>query len=94
VRADRRVGCGLCQTRCYRLNVKSKQLLTSSAVVVEAGAGKEDRLRDGSYCELRKSEHWEQEPPDGQRGKEGPQDGYLLDFLKETGPRCPAGAGA
>ncbi len=25
VRAERCVGCGLCQTRCYRINVKSKQ---------------------------------------------------------------------
>ena len=82
VRADRCVGCGLCQTRCYRINVKSKQLLTSSAVIVEAGAGNEDRLRDGSYCELRKAEQREQEAADGQRGKAGPQRGYLPDFLK------------
>jgi Pyruvate/2-oxoacid:ferredoxin oxidoreductase delta subunit len=82
VRADRCVGCGLCQTRCYRINVKSKQLLTSSAVVVEAGAGNEDRLRDGSYCELRKAEQREQEAADGPRGKEGSQHGYLPEFLK------------
>ncbi|MHB0959563.1 MAG: 4Fe-4S binding protein [Pirellulaceae bacterium] len=38
------VGCGLCQTRCHAINVRAKKLLTSSAIVIEAGAGKEDRL--------------------------------------------------
>ena len=56
-------------------------------MVVEAGAGKKDRLRDGSYCELREAEQREQEAADGQRGKEGPQHGYLPEFLKWTGPR-------
>jgi polyferredoxin len=86
VRAERCVGCGLCQTRCYRINVKSKQLLTSSAVIVEAGVGKEDRLRDGSYRELRQAEQRDQEAADGQQGKEGAQRGYLPEFLKHTNP--------
>jgi len=41
---DKCVGCGLCQTRCYAINVQSKQLLTESAIVIEAGEGREDRL--------------------------------------------------
>jgi ferredoxin len=54
--ADRCVGCGLCQTRCYAINVKNKRLLTESAIIVQAGEGKEDRLMSGSYIELRKHE--------------------------------------
>jgi NAD-dependent dihydropyrimidine dehydrogenase PreA subunit len=53
---DRCVGCGLCQTRCYGINVKTKQLLDRSAIVIEAGPGKEDRLMSGSYIELRAAE--------------------------------------
>ncbi len=43
------VGCGLCQTRCYGINFLEKQLLDKSAIIVEAGEGKEDRLMAGSY---------------------------------------------
>ena len=32
---DKCVGCGLCQTRCYGINVKEKKLLDKSAIVVE-----------------------------------------------------------
>ncbi|QOV92392.1 4Fe-4S binding protein [Humisphaera borealis] len=53
VRADLCVGCGLCQTRCYAINVAEKKLLTKSAIIIEAGEGKEDRLMSGSYVELR-----------------------------------------
>jgi len=53
VRADLCVGCGLCQTRCYAINVQEKKLLTESAIVIEAGPGKEDRMMHGSYVELR-----------------------------------------
>ena len=53
VRPDRCVGCGLCQTRCYAINVQEKKLLDGSAIVIEAGAGKEDRLMTGSYVQLR-----------------------------------------
>jgi len=38
----------LCQTRCHSINVKTKHLLASSAIVVEAGPGKEDRMSSGS----------------------------------------------
>ncbi len=56
VLADQCVGCGLCQTRCYAINVKQKHLLDHSAIVVEAGDGKEDRLMTGSYVKLRQAE--------------------------------------
>ncbi|MCO8121284.1 4Fe-4S binding protein [Stieleria sp. TO1_6] len=52
VLADKCVGCGLCQTRCNAINVKEKGLLTKSAIIVEAGPGKEDRLMSGSYIQL------------------------------------------
>lgn len=75
---DRCVGCGLCQTRCYGINVASKGLLDASAIVIEAGPGKEDRLMDGSYRELRDEE---------QRAREAqqpstPAPDYLPDFLR------------
>jgi ferredoxin len=47
------VGCGLCQTRCHAINVKDKGLLSASAIIIEAGEGKEDRLIVGSYRQLR-----------------------------------------
>ena len=86
VRAERCVGCGLCQTRCYRINVKSKRLLTASAVVVEAGAGKQDRLRTGSYIELRQAEQREQDAAQRKLRKEAAEQGYLPEFLKEPAP--------
>lgn len=49
---DKCVGCGLCQTRCYAINVKERHVLPESAIIVEAGEGKEDRLMSGSYKEL------------------------------------------
>lgn len=33
---DKCVGCGLCQTRCYGINVKSKELLEESAIIIES----------------------------------------------------------
>jgi NAD-dependent dihydropyrimidine dehydrogenase PreA subunit len=54
VLADKCVGCGLCQTRCYVINVKDRHVLSASAIIVEAGAGKEDRMMSGSYVELRR----------------------------------------
>ena len=41
-RADLCVGCGLCQTRCYAVNKQTKGLLTESAIIIEAGDGKEN----------------------------------------------------
>ncbi|MGI9474058.1 MAG: 4Fe-4S dicluster domain-containing protein, partial [Rubripirellula sp.] len=48
------VGCGLCQTRCFGINAKERGLLNHSAIIVEAGQGKEDRIQSGSYLELRR----------------------------------------
>jgi NAD-dependent dihydropyrimidine dehydrogenase PreA subunit len=36
---DKCVGCGLCQTRCYGINVSQKKLLDASAIVIKAGTG-------------------------------------------------------
>jgi NAD-dependent dihydropyrimidine dehydrogenase PreA subunit len=56
VLADRCVGCGLCQTRCYAINKAEKGLLSESAIIIEAGEGKEDRLMHGSYVALRQAD--------------------------------------
>lgn len=67
---DKCVGCGLCQTRCYAINVKEKHLLTSSAIVIEAGFGKEDRLMSGSYIQLREKERRRRLPSRNAGGSE------------------------
>ncbi|NQT88031.1 4Fe-4S binding protein [bacterium] len=83
VLADKCVGCGICQSRCYGINVKQKHALAASAIVVEAGEGKEDRIRTGSYLALRETEQRHREEQlrkeNEQRGDDG---GYLPDFLK------------
>ena len=56
VLADKCVGCGLCQTRCYGINMKDKHLLDESAIMIEAGADYEDRMMSGSYRQLRREE--------------------------------------
>ena len=71
------MGCGLCQTRCHSINVKTKHLLASSAIVVEAGSGKEDRMLSGSYLALREQERKQNVP------LPGAADSYLPSFLKE-----------
>lgn len=53
---DKCVGCGLCQTRCYGINVAEEKLLDNSAIIIRAGEGREDRLVDGSYRKLRSDE--------------------------------------
>jgi ferredoxin len=50
------VGCGLCQTRCNVINVKDRGVLDTSAIVINAGEGREDRLTTGSYKALREAE--------------------------------------
>jgi NAD-dependent dihydropyrimidine dehydrogenase PreA subunit len=77
VLADKCVGCGLCQTRCHSINVKTKHLLASSAIVVEAGPGKEDRMSSGSYLALREQGRKQNVPVPGAA------DSYLPSFLKE-----------
>lgn len=75
---DRCVGCGLCQTRCYGVNVISKGLLDASAIVIEAGQGKEDRLLSGSYRELRVEESRARQA----NPIPAPATEYLPDFLR------------
>jgi len=81
VLADQCVGCGLCQTRCYGINVLDKHLLSSSAIVISAGDGKEDRILSGSYMALREQEHARDEAARQSQSETSP-DGYLPDFLK------------
>jgi ferredoxin len=80
VLAEKCVGCGLCQTRCYGVNVASKGLLSASAIVIEAGAGREDRLMTGSYQALRDEEERER-----QRTQSTPAPEYLPEFLRQPG---------
>jgi ferredoxin len=83
VRDDLCVGCGLCQTRCFAINVAGNDLLKESAVIVRAGEGREDRLLDGSYLALREAEHKERlmlAPTTP--ASEAAGDDYLPDFLK------------
>ena len=75
--ADKCVGCGLCQTRCFAINVAAKGLLDSSAIVIEAGNDHEDRLMSGSYRELRTQESQSSEAGSGGSGN------YLPEFLNE-----------
>jgi NAD-dependent dihydropyrimidine dehydrogenase PreA subunit len=83
------VGCGLCQTRCYGINVAEKDLLTASAIIIEAGNGKEDRMMTGSYVSLRKAERQSRETERLKRLEESGSSGYLPDFLENSAP--PAG---
>lgn len=76
VLADKCVGCGLCQMSCHRVNVEQKGLLDISAIIVEAGAGKEDRLMDSSYRELRRAEARQRKQ---QRQQQSPGDYYVPD---------------
>jgi NAD-dependent dihydropyrimidine dehydrogenase PreA subunit len=77
VLADKCVGCGLCQTRCHVINVKTKKLLSSVAIVVKAGPGKEDRISSGSYLALRAHEGETKKPFSDS------SDSYLPDFLRD-----------
>ena len=82
VRADKCVGCGLCQTRCFKINVESKRLLRGSAIVVEAGQGKEDRLQSGSYLARRQAERRRREDSRPATPPSDSSDGYLPEFVK------------
>ncbi len=82
VLADKCVGCGLCQTRCYGINVADKHLLAEAAVIIAAGSGKEDRLLGGSYQSLRESELKQRQAEQPQQSASGDAEGYLPDFLK------------
>ena len=73
------IGCGLCQTRCRAINVVQKRLIDQSAIQIFAGEGREDRLLEGSYRDLRKFEQ-EQKSSVPLEGTNGADD-YLPDFL-------------
>jgi hypothetical protein len=62
--------------------VAEKSLLSRSAIVVEAGEGKEDRLLRGSYVALREAEERKrQEEQQSLLKEEGSDSSYLPDFL-------------
>jgi hypothetical protein len=80
VLAEKCVGCGLCQTRCYGINVAERHVLQESAIIIEAGAGKEDRLLSGSYLALRERESAERRREEALKQKDAAD--YLPEFLK------------
>ena len=83
VDASKCVGCGLCQTRCHKINVLAEKLLDEEAIRVEAGPGKEDRLMTGSYVALREAERKKREAERLKREDAGGASAsYLPDFLK------------
>ncbi len=82
VLADKCVGCGLCQTRCNSVNVKSKKLLEKSAVVIMTGNDREDRIMKGSYIALRDSRTKKRTENKKTGQRNAPSDDYLPDFLK------------
>ena len=83
VLAEKCVGCGLCQTRCHAINVKTKHLLSESAVLILAGPGKEDRITSGSYLALRAAEKRQREAAREEQAESQSDSGsYLPDFLK------------
>jgi ferredoxin len=77
---DKCIGCGLCQTRCHSINVKSTKLLTESAICVSAGPDKEDRIVSGSYRALQAERLKDTKQQHSQ--PEGSGDTYLPDFLR------------
>jgi len=83
VLAHKCVGCGLCQTRCYRINAREKGLLKRTATEVLAGPGKEGRIMAGSYIALREAEEAARRQRQERRlGEQGLQDTCLPDFLR------------
>lgn len=82
VLSEKCVGCGLCQTRCYAINVAEKHLMTESAIIIEAGAGKEDRLLSGSYVALREQESAQRRAEQQRRAKEQGSGSYLPAFIE------------
>jgi NAD-dependent dihydropyrimidine dehydrogenase PreA subunit len=82
VRAEQCVGCGLCQTRCYRINVQAKGLLRVSAVVVCAGEGREDRWHHGSYQQRRQATERQREALQRRRSTSS----YLPDSAADPDP--------
>jgi ferredoxin len=92
VLADECVGCGLCQTRCYAVNVKTEGLLKKSAIIVEVGEDREDRLMHGSYKELREQEADQREKAERKRREDTDDGGYFVPGADE--PEDPFGSGS
>jgi Fe-S-cluster-containing hydrogenase component 2 len=80
--AEKCVGCGLCQTRCHKINVLAEKLLNETAVRVVAGPGREDRLMSGSYLALREAGRKARDAERKKNGQDGAGDSYLPDFLR------------
>jgi ferredoxin len=76
---DKCVGCGLCQMRCRVMNVKNERQLNASAIVIQAGSGREDRIFTGSYVELH---HRRQNSSGTPSHKNAPAEDYLPEFLR------------
>ncbi|MBN2591059.1 MAG: 4Fe-4S binding protein [Sedimentisphaerales bacterium] len=72
------VGCGLCQVKCHSENVKELQLLERSAIVINNGLGKEDRIVKGSYKKLQA----ERIDKKNQLIPVAPKNDYLPEFLQ------------
>jgi hypothetical protein len=74
----------LCQTRCHAINVKTKKLLRKSAIVIEAGEGKEDRPMPNSAPDANRGPR---DRTGENRGASQPSSpsGYLPDFLNSEG---------
>ena len=72
------VGCGLCQTRCYGINVEQKGLLADTAIRITTE--NQDRLLQGSYLALRDQERLQREAGNPQKNDDA--DSYLPDFLQ------------
>ena len=81
VLSDKCVGCGLCQTRCFKVNVQHKRLLEDTAIQVVAGPGKEDRILNGSYRALLNSRS-KNKTVNSPGSTNSIRDDYLPDFLK------------
>ena len=63
--------------------MKTRHLLSESAIVIQAGPGKEDRILSGSYVALREAEQRQREAQRNQEVESEPEGGsYLPDFLK------------
>lgn len=78
--ADRCVGCGLCETRWFRINARHKRLLADTAIHIVAGPGKKDRLVQGSYRTGRETGH--PDKPDAGAPAGTTNDAYLPAFPK------------
>lgn len=78
VRPDQCVGCGLCETRCHKINAQTRHVLAATAIHIEAGPGKEDRLPHGARNPLRDVE----KPANPPAPKGAADNTYLPDFLK------------